>query len=269
MAGRSGENRWEVEFLEEPRVGKGSDGKWLALSGQVRVWNLGEETRDVGIGLGAPDGWGLASRAGDSRLAAGGSVAYAFVLQPGAGVDRNLRLSLDGETVLVPVSGGTRVWVAGPFDNIEDQGYEHAWAPERSQRMGDAMAGRSGLGVRWTESVLGGCVWDVEPFFAGGPGVVYLYGRFRTRRAERLSLTVVCGTGVKVWADGGLVLRYQDYRAVSPRGEAGHTVEIATSGEVALLVKVVRKRDVVPPLIFVLRSEEGEVLVASEVLGPE
>lgn len=230
---------------------------------QISVTGLGDEARNVEFGLSAPTGWDVASRVAAARVDPGAGPEWAAVVQPtSADVLEAARLTLtvDGVDYLIPLVTPQPWWVAGPFNNAEGMGYERAFRPETDLNLEETMNGRSDMGVKWEKGWFEGHVYDVEPWFRSGPGVVYLYADVEFARAGTVTVMGVMGSGLKLWADGQKLMAYHDYHTPVIRPEGRYLATFQTSGRTKILAKVLRGNHPVGPLTLVFFDEDGEVV---------
>lgn len=243
-----------------------------SLQLQVVITNLG--TTDVAVepGLSLPQGWQAAHRLVPFMALAGRPTSFALVAQaPGDWADKAASLTLHlGDTDFnIPVLAAERWNVIGPFANAEGLGYEKAYAPETEQSASQALSSRSNLPLKWKTEMLPGTVFEVEPYFEGGPGVVYLFANARLPKPGQYRVFAACDAGVMVFVDGKKCVSYFDRTKPVPRFGPPYIGECIASELTKVLVKVVRGREPVGPLYLSFYNEDGEVVSLSgfEVMG--
>lgn len=229
----------------------------------LRFANLGEQDLEMTATLNAPEGWRLATRLSSFRLKPGESASYASVAQPPLADPpplTHLSLKLNRYELMVPLLGAQRWYAVGPFVNHEGLGFDRVFPCETKLSTSQVFNGRSELPVRWTETYFPGVVFDVEPLFRTGPGVVYLCARMKFTRPGQLKLVVATDVGCVAWADGNKLLWYHDVHAPVPRARPPYVGEFSTSGESILMVKVLRNRVPLGPLTLYLLADDGQLI---------
>lgn len=226
--------------------------------------NLGSETCNLELKLTCPDGWKSASALTGAKLTPGSSVRFPAVVQPAPTQDSNLRLGVGDLSVLLPFAMPQRYWALGPFTNIEGTGFSQEYPPERTtlkeQVWDQAFSGRSNLGIRWQVYEGGGTEFDIEPLFADGPGVAFLYAKLVWPTGGTFTIQAGFAGGLKVWVDNNALLSYHDSE---PR-QASHPQNVAqfqSGGESRILIKLVRGRDPVLPLSLTFFDDGGRIIL--------
>lgn len=231
---------------------------------QIALKNLTEETKSCELDLRAPEGWELAHRVKAARLDPGTGPAFPVVARAvsrDAVQNPRLYLTVDGVDTVLPFARPIRWMVAGPFPNDEGMGYDYLYRPEKEFDPDETMSGRSGLGIKWQEAWFPGHLYDLEPFFGHGPGVVYLYAELAFQNPGPMTLKAAVGSGIKVWVDGERVLAYHDSHLPAPWAGTRYDANFSAGKTVKILVKVLRANKPVDPLLLVFSDENGNLAV--------
>lgn len=230
---------------------------------QINLTSTSEDSQNHTLALRTPEGWDVATRLADAHIPAGETVSFAAVAQPPKAEtiqDPRLFLSVDGVETILPLVQPQPWMVAGPFTNADGQGYEHPYRPETDLDLKEVMSGRSNMGVYWERHWFPGHIFDLEPYFKSGPGVVYLYAALTFPKSGNYTLFASVGSGLKLWIDGRRTLAYHDYHTPVPKPEPRYTAAFAAHAEVKVLVKVLRANDPVAPLTLVFFDEDGTLV---------
>lgn len=246
-----------VQYVDPPVAKPGQTLKLV-----FEFTNVGEEDKTLGCSLAAPDGWQVATRLSSFRLRAGESSSFPAVLQPGPDSALGpIELHVNRFSLRLPILSPQRWYVVGPMANHDGQGFERGFPAESKHRLSDIFNGRSELPVRWTEEPSLGVSFDVEPVFKNAPGVIYLWGRFSFPESRQAKLVAAASTGVVVWVDGKRVVSYHDEHEPVPRAKAPYAAGVQLGGDTVILVKVVRNKTPLQPLVLYALGDDGRLLL--------
>jgi len=238
----------------------------------VAFRNAGTEERVLKAELTAPDGWKVATQISSFRLLPGQTTSYPVVAHPAKehpGTADNLRLRFEKYELLLPLAGSQTWYAAGPFVNHDGNGFEKVYGPESKQSAKDIFNGRSDLAIRWQPVRFPGSVFEIEPLFRLGPGVVYLYARVRFARPGHYRVVAATHNGLKMWVDGTRVVSFHDVHEPVPRPKPPYLGEFSTTGECQMLVKVLRCLTPAPPMTIYFLGEDGRLVQPEEFLQIE
>ncbi|MBX3114729.1 MAG: ADP-ribosylglycohydrolase family protein [Fimbriimonadaceae bacterium] len=239
---------------------------------QLLVKNISADP-DFKLSLTGPPAWQMAHRIDDCVIPVGTEVQFPAVIQPfhPPVLDPQLRLQINGLSVLIPFIKPQAYWILGPFVNIEGTGFTYVHPPEKVQskiQVWDApFSGRSDIGIRWAEHFSSGTEFDVEPIFNQGAGVTYLYAHMQWNQPGAMRVLAHIAGGLKVWIDGVEVLSYHDATPKPLRLGGTSTADFTTHGESHILVKVVRGNSPIPPLQLAFFDETGKVVFPAQFLN--
>lgn len=253
-----GDTKVEVIYHSPPAVKPGG-----SLQLQAVITNMGGADTPMEPRLSVPDGWQVAHRMTPFLGQAGKSTSFILVAQAPAdwvAKPETITLHIGDADFPVPILPAERWHAIGPFANTEDLGYEKSYAPETEQRADQSLSSRSGLPLKWKTEYLPGTVFEVEPYFDGGPGVVYLFATAHLPRAGFHRVFAACDAGVMVWVDGKKCIAYFDRTKPVPRYGPPYIGECHVSDATKILVKIVRGREPVGPLYLSFYNEDGEVV---------
>ena len=226
--------------------------------------SAGEEELTVDPIFLGPEGWAVASKFASFRLRPGESTSFGVVLQPPAGADlaATVRATLEfgGKAAILPLFGPERWYIVGPIPNIEGTGFDKPGRPEDAQTQGETFAGRSHMPVRWTEQGFAGVLFDLEPIFASGPGIAYLWAKVRMPSEGRYRLVVAASTGALAWIDKRQLVKYHDEHVPVPRAIQPYLAEFQATGDHVLLIKVLRNLTPLGPLVVYFLGDDGRVV---------
>lgn len=217
----------------------------------------------------APDGWEVAHRLTDFRLRPGDRTEFPAVVQPGeSGPARGIvRIVAGPHALSLPIDDGQRWYRVGPFPNDEGIGYDKPYRPEDVRRLGEVFNGRSNLPVKWEETRQPGILFDVEPWFGDGPGVIYLWARVSFGERAPNRVVAVSGNGSTVWVDGARKLTYHDQHRPSYRPGPPYLAEISTRQPCEILWKITRGKAALPPAALYFLGPDGAVIEPAEFLA--
>jgi hypothetical protein len=232
---------------------------------QIKLKSLSDQVQNLSLALSGPAGWQVASRIADAALYPGQELSFPAVIQPSPapGPDNQLRFQASNLQILIPFIAPQRYHALGPFVNIEGTGFTYEHPPEKVgtaiQSMAQPFAGRSDLGIRWQQRSYAGVLFDVEPEFRDGPGVVYLYARATLPTSGLIRFQAAFAGGLKLWVDRNLILSYNDVR-IYPSSHPHYQAQAEVETECRILIKLVRGRDPVLPLSLTLFDESGRLI---------
>ena len=222
----------------------------------VAIFNRGEAFSGR-IALLAPPGWQVQAPAGLGQrqyvAAHTGILRLEFTLivpTDGARIDIAntvaLRLASDDGGVPLEIDfqlmGASCWWTVGAFANFDGEGFDRAYTPEDRPGLNEAYVARSSQQARWERRSFPEPTLDLEPLFRGGSGVCYGQTLLQSPTTRDIRLVANSNSGVKVWLNGGLVLRRfhrETFRPVLGDGPWAQDVTLRAGGNV-LLVKWVR-----------------------------
>ncbi|MCH7945177.1 MAG: ADP-ribosylglycohydrolase family protein [Armatimonadetes bacterium] len=249
--------RMSVQFIDPPIVRPGN-----ALRMSLKFTNIGDAAAKLATALSGPEDWEIATKLSTIELEPGESSSFAAVVKPPAAYTStfdNLRLKVNKYELLIPLFGSQLWYHVGPFVNHEGAGFDRQFPAETKIMLGEVFNGRSDLPVEWSAEYFPGVVFDVEPLFKTGPGVLYLYASARFESPGKYRIIVASGVGVIVWINGEKLLWYHDPHTPVPRPTTPYLAEFATEGEVTILVKTLRNLPPVPALSIYFLAEDGSL----------
>jgi len=229
--------------------------------------------QDFKLAFSGPPSWQIAHRIDDCTIPIGTEVQFPAVIQPSQPpvLDPQLRLQINGLSVLIPFVKPQAYWILGPFVNIEGTGFTYVHPPEKVQskiQVWDApFSGRSDIGIRWADHFSSGTEFDIEHTYNQGAGVVYLYGHVQWNQPGAMRVLAHVAGGLKVWIDGVEVLSYHDATPKPLRLGGTSTADFTTHGESHILVKVARGNSPMPPLQLAFFDETGKVVFPAQFLS--
>lgn len=221
----------------------------------------------------APAGWRLASRASGCRIPPGGSASFAVVTAPddfdAVTADAVHRLRVAGAELEVPLLGSDRWYACGPFPNPEGLGFAKAYRAEDVQRLSEVFNGRSDMPVRWEEKPFAGTVFEIDPLFADGAGVFYLWCRLRMPSAGRYRIVAAAPVGLIVSVDRRRLVSYHDTHVPAPRAVLPYVGEFDAGEETTVLVKVTRNVAPLGPLTVYFLDPDGQIVQPEFLTMPD
>ena len=254
--------RVSVQFIDPPIVRPGT-----TLRMSLKFTNTGDEAAKLATALAVPEGWEIATKLSTIELRPGQSSSFPAVVKPPSAhtsTFKNLRLNVNKHELVIPIFGSQLWYHVGPFVNHEGSGFDREFPAETNIALGQVFNARSDLPVEWTAEHFPGVVFDVEPLFMTGPGVLYLYANARFEKAGKYKLVVASGVGVIVWINGEKVLWYHDTHTPVPRPTSPYLVEFTVDGEFTILIKTLRNRQPVPALSIYFLAEDGTLATPVE-----
>jgi len=254
LIGQSGDFEVILDTGDAPAIAYNTP-KMLSFA----IFNRGEAFSGR-IALLAPSGWQVQAPEGLGQrqyIAAHTGILRVefnlFVPNEGARIDiaNTISLRLVGEEGGIPVEidfhlmGASCWWTVGPFVNFDGEGFDRAFAPEDRPGLGESYPGRSSQMVRWERRTFLEPTLDLEPLFRSGSGVCYGQTTLQSPSARDVRLVANTNSGVKVWLNGGLVMRRHHRETFRPILGGGPWAQDVTlrAGSNALLVKWVRGND--------------------------
>jgi len=211
-----------------------------------------------------PEGWTVASRLTSCRVSADAPVDFPAVLQGPKSTGRiSFELSVSGSEIAGLLLPAQNWMVCGPFVNHDGRGFEQTYKCEDILNQDEVFNGRSDLPVKWTEAAFPGIIYDLEPHFRTGPGTVYLYARVKWAPGAR-RIVVATSPGTVVTVNRKILLRYHDTHFPAPRAVLPYVAEFESTGEDEILVKVLRNREVLSPVVMYFLDSEGRIIEPDE-----
>jgi len=239
---------------------------------QLDFRNLGDADRTISAQLIGGEGWKIATHLSGFRLKPGETASFPVVAQsPEAhsGAADQLRLRFDKFELLLPLAGSQKWYAAGPFVNHDGNGFEKAYGAELKQSKKDVFNGRSDLAIKWKADQYPGNVFEIEPLFRLGPGVVYLYAIAKFARPGTYRVVAATEVGLKMWVDGTRIVSYHDVHQPVPRVQPPYVGEFSTVGEARILIKLLRGLPPIGPLVLYFLNEDGKLVQPDEFLTLE
>lgn len=236
----------------------------------IALLNPTRQDRVIEMQLITPAGWQVATRLGSFRLRSGEKVCIAAVVRPtdlhGDQSTLSFGLRVNDQHVNVPILPSQEWYWVGPFPNIEGEGFDRTYRAEDVLNTREVFNGRSNLGIRWQAEQFPGVIFDLEDKFANGPGVVYLYLRCQFPEREKLRIICAASTGVVVTIDRQKVLWYHDAHVPIPRPVQPYVAEFVPGDETHILVKVLRNKQPLLPLVMYFLRPDGTLVVPKRSL---
>ncbi len=229
-----------------------------ALQCVVSVENRGEEAL-LDPRLSWPEGWQVAHRLTSFRLAPGAKQTFAVVMQPKPeGGVANLHL---GGSAIPLVALPRQLWsVCGPFPNLDGLAFERVFKCEDVLNTSEVFAGRAGAGVKWRNIEHAGIMMDVESYFQGQPGVIYLYQEFELTEPGKIRLVAAGSPGVVVKVNREPTIKYNHTHEPIPYPMAPYLGSFAATGRMQILVKLIREREPMAPLTLYMLDEQNDLV---------
>lgn len=244
--------------LESPILGPRQSAKMT-----LTFVNLGEEDKEVFPELGAPDGFKSASRLSPFRLPAKASQTFPVVMQaPDAPLPERVfaRLRAGTAEYKTPLLPAQRWHLVGPFVNHDGSGYDRAITAESTLTLSYTFNGRSDLPVKWEQRWMEGVAYNLEPEFRNGPGVVLMWAKVSLPVAGKITVVCACSVGVVVKIDGQKVLAYHDEHQPVLNRLDRYAASFQSSGEFSILVRVLRNKKPLEPLLLWFMGPDGQVV---------
>ncbi|MCH7903017.1 MAG: ADP-ribosylglycohydrolase family protein [Armatimonadetes bacterium] len=257
--------RLSARYIDPPIV---RPGKQLRMA--LTFTNIGTSDEEIRSQLTAPEGWKIATKLASTRLEPGQSTSFPAVVEPPKRHEAslaNLRLKLNKYEVLIPIFGSQLWYTVGPFVNHDGSGYEHKFQAETKFSVDEIFNGRSDLPVQWSEQHFPGVVFDAEPLFKTGPGVVYLWSKAVFPKSGSYRLVAAAGVAMVVWLDGEKKLWYHDVHTPIPRPKNPYIMDFKAGDEpITFLFKILRNRQELPPVAIYFLAEDGLLVQPTEFL---
>lgn len=246
----------EIRNVDLPVIVPGKTNRFV-----LTARNEGSEERIIDPILSGPVGWQIASKLTSFRLRPGEESQFPFVAQAPAEAEHgsvtNLRLEILKQEVLIPLLAHQGWYWVGPFVNNDGMAFDHVYRPEDVQVASEVFNGRSGLPVRWTREPFPGVVFDLEPKFSSGPGVLYLFAKADFGQEGKLRLVVATSVGARAWVDRREIVKYHDTHTPTPRAIQPYVGEFVTSGRSEILIKIMRNLAPIPSVVIYFLAEDG------------
>ncbi|MBX7134244.1 MAG: ADP-ribosylglycohydrolase family protein [Fimbriimonadaceae bacterium] len=250
-----GDLRISAQYIDPPTVVPGKTNRFV-----LTFKNEGLEERVLEPHLSVPAGWSAAHKLSSFRVRHGEQSQFPIVVQAPSGElapVTNVRIELGGQDVLIPLLAGQPWYWVGPFVNHDGASFEKAMRAEDVQKTGDTFNGRSDLPIKWTREWCEGVIFDLEPKFNNGAGVVYLWAKVRLGEAGKYRLVVATPVGARAWVDKKELIRYHDVHTPIPRAIQPYVAEFDCGGEAEILIKILRNRDPISPTVIYFLAEDG------------
>ncbi len=245
----------------------------VATSFTVAVRNLGGQDFVGSVTIQAPEGWQVAvpGAQGQRQMLAQGRMArYGFVLRAPENAPLKTRNSVTlvmtpesaaATTLEIPLFGGSCWWFIGPFRNLSDEGYDHAYGPEDNLALDKDFLARDGGLIKWQRMAFGSTVMELEKLFTGVPGVGYGQTTLHVSEPTDARIVVHSNDGSKVWLNGQRILQRHSHEPFRPTlGYGPAQADIALkAGDNKVLLKVVRCGSPIE-LSFIVTDREGKPL---------
>ena len=258
-----GSIRLSARYIDPPIVRPGTQ-----LQMALTITNIGTSDEEIHAQLSAPEGWKIATKLASTRLEPGQSTSFPAIVQPpkehGASL-ANLRLKLNKYEVLIPIFGSQLWYTVGPFVNHGGSGYERKFPAETKLSVDEVFNGRSDLPVQWSEQHFPGIVFDAEPLFKTGPGVVYLWSKAVFPKPGSYRLVAAAGVAMIVWLNGEKKLWYHDIHTPIPRAKSPYVMDFEAGDEpITFLFKILRDKQELPPVAIYFLAEDGLLVQPTE-----
>lgn len=251
--------RLSVRYLTGPSVAAGESTQIV-----VTIGSADGNEHVIEPALTGPEGWQVAEKFTSFRVRPGENSSFPVVCQVPKDADTSkpcyLLLKLNSTTVRIPLVWKQSWYWVGPFVNHDGMGFDKVNRCEDIFRTSETFNGRSDLPVKWTKQDQAGTIFDLESLFKTGAGVIYLYGRVRLPESGKVRIVAVAPIGVQVKVNNCLEVKYHDTHVPIPRAIQPYVGEFQSSGELEVLVKFMRNREPVGPLVLYFLNAEGKVL---------
>ncbi|MCH8274927.1 MAG: ADP-ribosylglycohydrolase family protein [Armatimonadetes bacterium] len=236
-----------------------------------RVGNPTDAPIEVSPKIRGPEGWETAHRAKRVRIEPGADAAFAAVTKPPEDEEltaSELVMKVEAGELRAPLLPPQVWWTIGPFPNREQMGYDRAYAPEKEHDPDAAFNGRSDLLVRWVRRFYSGCIFDLEPLFEVGPGVVYLTTEVFFDKPGDYQLVLASPVGQIVWIDGEKRSWYQDTHRPFPKAAAPYVTDFQTEGWTRFFIKSLRNEYPISPTFLYFLAPDGGLLYPERFRQP-
>lgn len=226
----------------------------------LRITNNSNEPIEVLPSISASETVSIAHRAVKVRVEPLASTQLA-VIANAAVESKNPHVQVLAEDVQLraPLLQTTSCWIASPFDNRAQLGYDRAFAPETDLSPTAVYKGRSDLLVRWCEYQLCGVELDLEPHFLSAPGVLYLTAELLFDTPD-LNAIIASPVGQIVWVNGEKRSWYHDTHITWPKPKAPYLTPMKNDGWTRLLIKILRNDQALAPTVIYFTTQSGEVV---------
>ncbi len=208
--------------------------------------------------------WPFACNLTSFRLLPGEQSEFPFVARipedapPGAASKIQIEDSLG--TCAFPVFARGLWYTCGPFDNMDGNAFDRVFRCEDVLNQAEVFNGRNRLVVKWTPHHFNPTFYDLEPLFMDGAGAMYLYGSLTMLKSGRYRVVVASAVGVVVRINNEPIVRYHDTHRPNPRAVVPYVGEFDASGPFELMVKVLRNREPIPPVVLYFLDASGRVV---------
>lgn len=247
---------FRVQYVDSPVAQPGKTVKVI-----LSVSNPEPADREVELRASAPEGWDLASKLTSFRLKQGESSSFPIVVQASplspAG---SVKVHFGTYQLSLPILSPQQWYSVGPFVNHEGTGFEKNYRCEDVQNTKEVFNGRSDLPVSWTLTSFPGVLFDLEPDFKKGPGVIYLYTKVRFPEPGKYRIVCAASTGCIVWVNHQQLVKYHDMHTPIPRAIQPYVASFDAAGPVEIMVKVLRNLQEVLPTVIYFLAEDGSVV---------
>lgn len=249
--------RFRVEYLEGPWAHPGAGRKLV-----VDVQGMSSETPIEATWQAAED-WELAGKPISGRF--GKDTVYQSAAATRIGDDlRALHLRFEDQSTLpIPFVAGMRYWEIGPFPFLDETQLEQAHAAEDSASQSQILMSRGLTPAKWTEKVGPGLEIPTAHLFGGGPGVCFIWMKFRMPQPGRYKLVAAFSPGLLVRIDRRVVIR--SFNSDTLNQKLGHlSATFEASGEHELLFKLACRLGEPSNLVFYFLDPEGNAVFPEE-----
>ena len=225
-----------------------------AMSFTIAVRNLTGADFMGKVALGVPEGWQVAVPGAQGQrqmLARGGMARYGFVVRVPEEVSLNARNevtfvmtpeSAPAVSIDLPLFGGSCWWFVGPFRNLADEGFDHAYGPEDKPGLENDYLGRDGGLIRWQRHAFTENVMDLESLLNGSAGVAYGITTLHVPATTDARILTHTNDGVKVWLNSQRILLRHSHEPFRPSlAHAPASADVTLKpGDNQVIVKAVR-----------------------------
>lgn len=158
-----------------------------------------------------------------------------------------------------PLLGESCWWVCGPFAGSGPEDLRKPKGPERDLSEATWYAGRDDTRVRFRKTSFAESHMDVERYFDGRPGTLYLVSDWNVPGEMKASVAVAASCGMRLWLDGKALLRREHEESPLSMRNVETANTTLQPGNHRIMIKLVRYDNPVE-LSFYLRDQDGRPL---------
>lgn len=255
--------RVTAEFVDSPVSVQGKSNQIL-----LTVQNLSPDPRIIAPIWDVAPGVELAHRFMSVLIKPGSKHQFPMVVSGPPNQDL-VTVQIGGLKIPIKLLSCLDWYSCGPMPNYDGTSFEKVFRCEDVQRLSETFAGRGDQGVRWKRFTGQSNAVNVEPLFLGGPGVAYLYGKFRFAQPGVHKIVVASSPGTVVRVNRNIVIKYLDTHQPVARPRSPYVAEFRADGTVEVIIKVMRDLVTVPCCTVYFIGPDGQIALPIESLPME